>query len=128
MILSFSITRKLAAKANIQDPLLTGAKTVSRRFWKPRTAENWVNAWRKGNRIHQAWSSAPFVKGAHLIGHIRLSCEPYQEALKDMPESDILKEGGFWRNKEEFIYDIGDGDENKIVWVVRWDVFYPPST
>ena len=125
MILSFSTTCKLAKERKVPDPLTYGTKTVSRRFWKPRTADNWVNAWKKGNLIHQAWSTLPYVKGARQLGFFRLSCQPYQELLADMPESDIPKEGGFWRDKQHFIDEIGEGDPSKIVWVVRWDIFYP---
>lgn len=123
MILSFSITCKLAEKNNVPEPLRASIKTVSRRKWSDAQAKRWVNAYRKGNLVHQAWSAAPYVPGAQRLGYIRLICEPYQEALKDMPESDLLREGGFWKTRQEFINDVGKGDPDLVVWVVRWDNF-----
>lgn len=127
MILSFSITCKLANERGVPDPLRTGTKTVSRRIWTDQNAQRWINAYRQGKLVHQAWSASPYVKGAYRIGNFRLNCEPYQEVLKDMPESDVAREGGFWATRQDFIDDIGKGNPFLIVWVIRWDNFILPS-
>ncbi|MBP5971583.1 hypothetical protein HW132_02220 [Brasilonema sp. CT11] len=98
-------------------------KTVSRRNWSDAHANKWLNAYRSGRHLHSCWSNAPFVPGAYYLGQIHLSCEPYPEMLIDMPELDLVREGGFWRSHEDFIRDIGKGDPYKTLWVVRWDKF-----
>lgn len=130
MILSFSITTKLAKERGTDDPLLTGIKLVSRRFWSETQAQRWIKAYSEGRVIHQAWSALPYVKGAERLGDFRLCCPPYPEKLEDMPAEDVPLEGGFWESKEHYINDVGGGDKQKIVYVVRWDAFFatPPST
>lgn len=65
--------------------------------------------------------------GGKAIEQIVLSCDPYQEALRDMPVSDLALEGGFWATREEFIEGFG-GDPDHVVWVVRFDYPTEPLT
>jgi hypothetical protein len=123
MILSFSITSKLAADQNVTDPLITGIKTVSRRDWKEVYAQKWVAAYNRGDLIHDAWSNAPFVKGAYKLGSFRLACEPYKEVVGAMPDEDLINEGGFWKSKQSYIDEVCNGDRHKVLWVVRWENF-----
>lgn len=123
MILSFSITSKLASQQNKPDPLITGQKTVTRRLWKPKASEQWCKAWDKGKRKHQAWSQCSFVKGAKKIGEFTLVERPYQQKLKYMRESDLYEEGGLWNTVDDFINMVGKGDKELVVWVVRFNNF-----
>ncbi|RLC82113.1 MAG: hypothetical protein DRJ03_08825 [Chloroflexi bacterium] len=111
MILSFAWTT---------DALLAGRKTCTRRQWKEAHFQRWVNAYRKGNLVHDAVDKVLFA-GGKRIAKIRLTCEPYREALRDMPESDVEAEGGLWAGKQEFISLFG-GDPDKIVAVVRFEL------
>ena len=125
MILSFAITSKLAKQRGIPDPLYTHVKTVSRRFWSNKHAATWIKAYKEGRIIHDAWSNAPFVKGARKIGTFKLTCEPYLEYLQDMPLCDVLLEGGFWNTAQDYINQFSNGDDNQTVWVIRWENFKP---
>lgn len=122
MNLSFSLTSKLAKEHNVPDPLLDGTKTVSRRLWSEKNALRWANAFNSGLKWHKAWSHLPFVKGARCLGSFELICAPYQEKLADMPETDIVLEGGFWKSRQEFIDMLGCSPQT-LVWVVRWENF-----
>lgn len=112
MILSFAWTT---------DVLLSGKKTCTRRQWSDRKALAWLNAYHQGRVVHQAWTNAPFVRGAKKVADIRLTQLPYQERLADMSESDLEAEGGLWADKEEFLNLFSDPD--LIVWVVRFELF-----
>lgn len=70
MILSFAWTN---------DVLLSGKKTCSRRRWSAHTAKAWINAYRSGRHIHQAWDKAPFYPEAKKVADIRLLCQPCQD-------------------------------------------------
>ncbi|MGH8002440.1 MAG: hypothetical protein ACREPR_24170 [Brasilonema sp.] len=122
MILSFSITSRLAALVGIPDPLLTGIKSVSRRNWSEKYAAKWAKVYYEGQR-GEAWSALPFVPGAKKLGTFELLCPPYQEALKDMPDCDVFCEGNLWRDKQHFIDQIGNGNPEQILWVIRWHNF-----
>ena len=115
MIITFSTTAKLAAKANKPDPLLTGIKTVTRRKWCARTAKSWIKHWKKP---HKAYDTAPYCQGKQ-IGIIELKCPPYQEKLADMPVTDLYHEGDFWNSLEEY-YAAIDCTKDDLVWVVRF--------
>ena len=117
MNLSFSLTYKLAQRHNVPDPLLDGTKTVSRRLWSEKNALRWANAFNSGLKLHKAWSHLPFVKGARCLGSFELIYAPYQEKLADMPETDIVLEGGFWKSRQEFIDMLGCSPQT-LVWVM----------
>jgi len=115
------------------EPLIGGRKTVARRCWSSKYFNDWVRAWRGGRYIHQAWDKSPSA-GGKQIGWIRLTCEPYQEPLEDMPEADVQKEGGYWLSKEGFIsYFIENFghlvpcfDRHRLVSVLRFE-YLPPE-
>ena len=111
MILSFAWTT---------DALLTGKKTCTRRLWSERTARAWVNAYQGERLIHAAWDKCSFVRGAKKVADIQLTQLPYQERLRDMPQSDLDAEGGFWASLDEFINLFGSPDI--VVWVVRFEL------
>lgn len=115
MIITFSTTIKLAQSQGKLDPLLSGIKTVTRRKWKPSHAEAWLSNW---ENTHKAYNKAAFLQGEQ-IGTIKLTCKPYQERLKDMPEEDLIKEGDLWESTEEY-FECIKCNENDFVWVVRF--------
>lgn len=99
------------------DPLLAGLKTCTRRAWSDPYFQLWVKAWRDGRHIHQAWDKSPRF-GGHQQAWIRLTCEPYRELLADMPDSDLVAEGGLWGSRAEFMALFDEPD--KPVAVVRF--------
>jgi len=111
MIISFAWT---------VDAVLDGRKTCTRRQWKERYSQQWVKAWRDGRLIHDAWDKLPRA-GGQKVARIELTCEPYHQALRDMPPDDLVAEGGYWSSLEEFTELLG-GDPDKVVTVVRFQV------
>lgn len=109
MIISFAWTTE-AVKAR--------RKTVTRRDWSERYFEQWIQAYRQGRYTHDAYDKSPRCGGSKF-GEIRLVCEPYREALRNMPLEDLELEGGYWSSKAEFIELFG-GDPGKEVVVVRF--------
>lgn len=97
-------------------------KTVTRRTWAERTAKSWCKAWDEGRHIHQAWNKSTFAKGARKLCDIKLTARPYQEYLADMPESDVVAEGGMVETVQEFIDKYFNGNASQVVWVVRFEV------
>jgi hypothetical protein len=102
-----------------QDALLGGHKTVTRRNWSARTVSSCIKAFNRGMRVHQAWSQCSFVKGAHPIALIEFTRVPYLERLADMPEADLIAEGGLWATKKEFI-DLFGGAPQQMVLVIHF--------
>ncbi|BAZ31162.1 hypothetical protein NIES4074_36340 [Cylindrospermum sp. NIES-4074] len=103
MIISFSLTLKLAEKLEVPEPLKAGIKTVTRRNWSDKTFDQITKAYDQGRKQHSAWNNCSFVPGACPIGIIELTHRPYWEKLGDMPESDVFAEGNLWASKKEFI-------------------------
>lgn len=110
MIISFAWTT---------EEMREGRKTCTRRRWKERYFQQWVRAWREGRWVHDAYDRMPYAAG-RKIGEIRLTCEPYRERLGDMPEGDLVAEGGLWGSREEF-FGLFGGPEVKVV-VVRFEL------
>ena len=88
------------------------AKTVTRRNWSENYYQQWVKAWNTGKVVHQAWDYSPYVKSKNpkQIGIITLSCAPCREKLLEMPESDLIAEGGMCTTVQEFINKYFDGN------------------
>lgn len=127
MIISFSITAKLATELKVKDPLFEGIKTVTRRNWSETTYSRIVKSWDANIRRHEAWSNCSFVPGSEKLGYLDLTCRPYLECLKDMPEEDVYHEGNLWKSKEEFIKMLGMKPD-AVLTVVRFDfvpIVYP---
>jgi hypothetical protein len=106
--LSFALTTK---------EFLAGIKTVTRRAWKKRHFENWCKWWDQGKRVHDAWDKVPFA-GGKKIGRFEMTCRPYLERLANMPESDLIAEGGMCKTLEEYYTLVGKKPED-IMAVVR---------
>jgi hypothetical protein len=120
MIISFSLTTKIAKEKGVPDPILAGVKTCTRRNWSEKQAEKWLNAYHKGDRIHQAWSNNPYVKGAYKLADIEVTAEPYQEPLNLMSEQDLFCEGNLWESKSDFMQLFES--PNCLVWVLRFSL------
>ena len=104
--------------AHTTPALLAGRKTVTRRAdWKPATFKRWRNAWDAGKHVHDAYDRLPRV-GGRKVGTLRLTCRPYLEPMRDMPESELEAEGGLWETLAEFI---GDTDPDQPVPVIRFE-------
>ncbi len=99
--------------------LLSGGKTCTRRSWSDGHHERWVNAYRQGRLLHDAWDKLPFA-GGRKVGKIRLTARPCRERLGDMPEGDLVAEGGLWESLDEFIALFDNPDE--VVSVIRFEL------
>jgi len=93
---------------------IEGCKTCTRRVWTPKAMEMWQRHWDKGNLIHDAYAQGEF------IGKFKLTCRPYWEKLVDMPEADVVAEGGFCKTVNEFIKMWGK-TRNDTVAVLRFE-------
>jgi hypothetical protein len=103
---------------------MTGHKTVTRRRWKPRQFKAWCWAWDHGRLRHDAWDHVPRVKGARRFGSIELTCRPYLEPLRDMPQEDLSAEGfgGGWALPGGIIgfWEMFGGDLDEPIAVIRF--------
>ncbi|NES20803.1 MAG: hypothetical protein F6K41_18185 [Symploca sp. SIO3E6] len=75
----------------------------------------------KTQEILEAYDRSP-RNGGKCIGSLRLLCKPYQEALKDMPASDVALEGYPELSKDEFINKFFPNIEPTVLlWVIRFE-------
>ncbi|NEP55992.1 MAG: ParB N-terminal domain-containing protein [Symploca sp. SIO2G7] len=96
-------------------------KTVTRRDWKERYAQQFIKSFREGKLV-DAYDKSP-RNGGKKVAALRLTAEPYQEKLEDMPESEVTLEGYPELSKQEFIDKFfGDFDTAQPLWVVRFAV------
>jgi hypothetical protein len=105
------------------DRLLKGMKTVTRRTWKAKYAQMFINAYQQGKLIQAFDKDRRY--GGKLIGYLKVS-DIYQESIFDMPESDVSAEGYPELSKEEFIgkfFSDIEGSDNHVVWVIRFEFF-----
>jgi len=96
-------------------------KTVTRRNWKERHVKQFIKSFREGKLV-DAYDKSP-RNGGKKIAILRLTAEPYQEKLEDMPESEVALEGYPELSKQEFIDKFfGNFDTTQPLWVVRFAV------
>ncbi|NEP08748.1 MAG: ParB N-terminal domain-containing protein [Symploca sp. SIO2C1] len=96
-------------------------KTVTRRKWKERHAQQFIKAWREGKLI-DAYDKSP-RNGGKKIATIKLTTEPYQEALGDINSWEVAYEGYPELSKDEFIDKFFPGEDTKqLLWVIRFEV------
>lgn len=98
---------------------LSGRKTVTRRRWKPRHLAMWQRLWDTGRLEHDAWDKLPYA-GGKKVGRFRLTCRPYLERLIDMPESDLVAEGGMAETLAEFRQLVGGTLQERLA-VIRFE-------
>jgi len=87
--------------------LVAGAKTVTRRDWKPR----WAAGFRDGELV-AAYDRQPRYRGKQ-VATIRLTRSPYRESTADAPAEDYLAEGF------KYLTEIGakvDGHQPETLW------------
>ncbi|MEG5159552.1 hypothetical protein QUB37_03760 [Microcoleus sp. AT3-A2] len=94
-------------------------KSVTRRTWKDAHAQKFINAFNQ-NKLVKAFDK-DIRYGGKQIGWCRLSCAPYKEQLSDMPEKDLLAEGGMCSTIGEFVQQYFDGNPRLEVWVIRFE-------
>lgn len=96
-------------------------KTCTRRLWTDTYHESWVRAWKQGRYLHAAYDKSQRC-GGKPIGKIDLKDQPcpYRERLLDMPEDDLIAEGGVCSTVAEFIDRYFDGEGDRMVSVVRY--------
>jgi len=93
--------------------LCDGKKDMTRRDWK----DSHAKMFKKGDVV-AAYDRLPY-HGGKKVAEIVLTKDPYRQRLRDMPESDLKREGGLWYDQREFIQLFG-GDENKRPYVVEF--------
>lgn len=102
--------------------LIAGKKSVTRRSWKTNYVQKILNRFYQGLTIYPAFDCDPNkYPEAQQLGWVRLTQKPYQERLIDMPESDLIAEGGMSDTKEAFINKYFKGEAQKSVWVIRFE-------
>lgn len=111
MIISFGYTKQY---------LLAGKKTCTRRVWKPKTFQSCIKAYDDGMNYHTAVDKQ-LSYGGRRIGTILLTERPYLQRLTDMPEEDLVAEGGMVATLNEFIDKYFNGNANTEVAVLRFD-------
>lgn len=96
-----------------------GPKDTTRRRWKPRTLKSWQKAWDEDRLTHVAVNKC-LAYGGDRIGTITLLERPFLERLGDMPDTDLIREGGMCNSVEEFINRYFDSNPDQFVAVVRF--------
>ena len=79
----------------------------------------WQRLWDMGRLEHDAWDKLPYA-GGKKVGRFKMTCRPYLERLADMPESDLVAEGGMVETLEEF-YRLINGVPQERLAVVRFE-------
>lgn len=96
-----------------------GTKDTTRRQWKSRTLASWQKAWDEGRLVHDAVDKN-LAYGGKRIGRITLLERPYLEPLSQMPQEDLVREGGMCDTVPGFIDAYFDGNADQEVAVVRF--------
>jgi len=97
-------------------------KTVTRRDWKDTYAAQFVRAFERaeavGKKLRLPAIDKAYYAGGKQIGWLVLSHAPYKEKLKNMPQVDLVAEGGMCNSVKEFATKYFKGDLEKEVWVL----------
>lgn len=99
-------------------------KSVTRRDWKDSHAAKFIRAYERAAANGEELRVPAIDKGYHAdgkqIGWAILTEIPYKEKLKDMPEADLVAEGGMCSTVSEFAAKYFKEDLDKETWVVRF--------
>jgi hypothetical protein len=97
-------------------------KNQTRRSWKDSHAAKFCNAFDRAAAAGQQLRVPAIDKGYHAGGKQIGSCviteRPYRQRLSDMPDSDLLAEGGMSATVGEFISQYFKGNTDLEVWVI----------
>ncbi len=100
-------------------PQLYGGKSVTRRTWTSEYAKKFIYAYWDTRRIKAL--DKDYRYGGKQIGWLRLTAEPYQESLLEIPAVDLDLEGFPELSIEKIIAQFFDNNPNQIVWVIRFE-------
>ncbi len=94
-------------------------KTVTRRVWKDKHAQKFINAFHHNKLVKALDKDIRY--GGKQIGWCRLLCAPYKEQLAAMPVGDLKAEGGMCSSVAEFVKQYFKGDDSLEVWVICFE-------
>jgi len=97
-------------------------KTVTRRDWKESHASKFIKAFERatadGKKLRVPAVNKGYHRGGKQIGWAILRHAPYKEKLKNMPQIDLVAEGGMCNSVKAFATKYFKGDLEKEVWVL----------
>lgn len=96
---------------------LDGIKTETRRFWSDDYAEKFWRATQRCNGYVKAYNKSPRF-GGQPIGLIKVTQQPFKQALSHVTDEDERAEGGLWGNAKAFIEAMGG--PNKTPYVIKF--------
>lgn len=82
------------------DEFIQLEKFVTRRFWKPRTMQQF-----QAGSYHTALTNLPYVEGSRRLGKIRALRNAYSEPLGEITLGELRAEGNKWKNENEFFLE-----------------------
>lgn len=97
-----------------------GSKDTTRRIWSDRTYQMWVNAWKEQRLIHDAVSKQ-LCFGGEYIGKIKLIEKPFKQPIAEMPDEDLIREGGMVKSVPEFVDKYFNSDWTLEPVVIRFE-------
>jgi len=97
-----------------------GCKDATRRLWSDRTFNSWLKAWDEGRLIHDAVNKQ-LCYGGERIGKVEMIERPFLQFLYDMPDSDLIREGGMVNTVQEYVDTYFKGDFNLRPAVIRFN-------
>ncbi|MEG3899789.1 MULTISPECIES: DNA N-6-adenine-methyltransferase [unclassified Microcoleus] len=100
-------------------------KTQTRRQWKDTHVAKFLRAYDRAAAAGQQLRVPAIDKGYHAggkqIGWCVIRDRPYKQRLGDMPEQDLLAEGGMSATVTDFISKYFKGDADLEVWVIDFE-------
>lgn len=100
-------------------------KTQTRRQWKDSHAAKFLRACDRaaaaGQQLRVPAIDKAYHAGGKQIGWCVIRSKPYKQRLGDMPESDLLAEGGMAAAVSDFISKYFKGDADLAVWVINFE-------
>ena len=97
-----------------------GNKDTTRRIWSDRTFAAWCRAFDEGKLIHDAVSKQ-LCFGGEYIGKIKLIEKPFKQKISEMPNEDLIREGGMVSSVPEFVDKYFNSDWSLEPAVIRFE-------
>lgn len=99
-------------------------KTQTRRSWKDSHAAKFCNAFDRaataGQQLRVPAVDKSYHAGGKQIGWCVITERPYRQRLSDMPDDDLLAEGGMSATVADFISQYFKGNTDLEVWVIKF--------